>query len=58
MSQMDMADSLRIINLGFMMANSKITAGMDILEKSTKMATMNIKNTKMAKSQNPGSDLL
>ena len=47
-SQMDMAESLGMINLGLKMANSKITAGMDIVELSSKMATMIIKNTKMA----------
>ena len=47
-SQMDMAESLRMINLILKMANSKMTANMDILDISTNLATMIIKNTKMA----------
>ena len=46
---MDMEDSLKIVNLGSMMANSKMERAMDILDLSPKMATMNIKNAKMAK---------
>ena len=37
-------------NLYFMMNNSKMEYDMDILDISTKMATMSIKNTKMTNS--------
>ena len=46
-SQMDMEDSLEIINLTSMMANSKMEKTMDIKELSPKMAPIAITNTKM-----------
>ena len=47
-SQMDMEDSLQIINIASGMANSKMEAAMDILDISSKMATIKFANTKMA----------
>ena len=47
-SQMDMAESLRKITYILKMANSKITADMDILDISTNLATINITKLKMA----------
>ena len=47
---MDMEDSLQMINFGSMMANSKMETVMDIVDLSTKMAAINIKNTKMTNS--------
>jgi hypothetical protein len=46
-SQMDMEDSLQMINFGSMMANSKMERSMDIVDISSKMATISITNSKM-----------